>query len=192
MQAEELLISITQGNQKAFEQFYRLFHVRVYNICLSHLQDAADAEEVTQDVFVDVYNNASKFKGNAAVSTWLYRIAVNKSIDKIRHKSRHKRFAFVTSIFNKDTGELQHNPPEFNHPGVVYEQKEKAVKLFAAIAQLPEKQQSAFVLKQVEGLSQREVAAILEMTEKAVESLLQRAKTNLRKTLGEMYRETKD
>ena len=192
MEAEQLLLSISNGDENAFKQFYELFHLRVYNICLSHLQDVSDAEEVTQDVFVEVYNSASKFQGKAAVTTWLYRIAVNKCVDRIRYKSRQKRFAFVTSIFSKDTGEVLHHPPEFNHPGVVYEQKEKAAKLFAAIAQLPEKQQSAFVLKQLEGMSQKEVANVLEMTEKAIESLLQRAKTNLRKTLGEMYREAKD
>ncbi len=192
MEAMELLHSIAGGDEKAFKQFYELFHERVYNVCLSHLQNEADAEEVTQDVFVDIFNNAAKFKGDAAVTTWVYRIAVNKSVDKIRYNSRQKRFAFVTSIFSKDTGEVIHHPPEFNHPGIVYEQKEKAAKLFAAIAQLPEKQQSAFVLKQVEGLSQREVAEVLEVSEKAVESLLQRAKTGLRKILGELYRESKD
>ena len=192
MEAEELIHNIAHGDQRSFKQFYELFHERVYNVCLSHLQNTSDAEEVTQDVFIDVFNNAATFKGNAAVSTWVYRIAVNKSVDKIRYNNRQKRFSFVTSIFSKDTGEVIHHPPEFNHPGVVFEQKENAAKLFAAIAQLPENQKAAFVLKQIEGLSQREVAEVLEVSEKAVESLLQRAKTGLRKILGELYRESKD
>ena len=192
MQAEELLFLISNGDNAAFKQLYELFKGRVYNTCLSHLQHAGEAEEATQDVFVEIHKSSGEFKGNAAVSTWVYRITVNKCIDRIRHRNRQKRFAIVTSIFSKETGALLHNPPEFNHPGVVYENKEKAVKLFSAIRQLPENQQSAFILKQVEGLSQKEVAGALDMSEKAIESLLQRAKANLRKILGDMYNETKD
>lgn len=192
MQEEQLLRSIGTGDMQAFKQFYELFKARVYNTCLSHLQNEAEAEEAVQDVFLEVHKAASGFKGTAKASTWVYRITVNKCIDLIRYKNRQKRFAFISSIFNKDTGELMHNPPEFNHPGVVYEQKEKAAKLFAAIKQLPENQQTAFILKQVEGLAQKEVAEIMDIGEKAVESLLQRAKSNLRKMLGDMYRETKD
>ncbi|MCB0700410.1 MAG: RNA polymerase sigma factor [Chitinophagaceae bacterium] len=177
---------------RSFKQFYELFNARVYNTCLSHLQNEAEAEEAAQDVFLEIHKAAASFKGTSKVSTWVYRITVNKCIDLIRYKNRQKRFAFISSIFNKDTGELMHNPPEFNHPGIVYEQKEKAAKLFGAIKQLPENQQTAFILKQVEGLSQKEVAEIMDMGEKAVESLLQRAKSNLRKMLGDMYRETKD
>jgi len=187
MQPEELLFQIGKGDNTAFKQLYELFKVRVYNTCLSHLQNESDAEEATQDVFVEVHRSAAGFKSNAAVSTWIYRIAVNKCIDRIRHNNRQKRFAFVTSIFNKDSGELMHNPPEFNHPGILAENKEKAARLFKSIRELPENQQSAFILKQVEGLSQKEIAYILDMTEKGIESLLQRAKANLRKKLGDIY-----
>lgn len=187
MQPEELLYMVSKGDHSAFKQLYELFKARVYNTCLSHLQNESDAEEATQDVFIEVHKSANNFKGTAAVSTWIYRIAVNKCIDRIRHNNRQKRFAFVTSIFNKDTGELMHDPPEFNHPGIVIENKENAAKLFKSISQLPENQQSAFILKQVEGLSQKEVANILGMTEKGIESLIQRAKVNLRKHLGDIY-----
>jgi len=192
MQAEELLFLISNGDNTAFKQLYELFKARVYNTCLSHLQHIGEAEEATQDVFVEIHKSAGEFKGNSAVSTWVYRITVNKCVDRIRYRNRQKRFAIVTSIFSKETGALLHNPVEFNHPGVVYENREKAAKLFAAIRQLPENQQSAFILKQVEGLPQREIAGILNMSEKAIESLLQRAKANLRKILGDMYNETKD
>lgn len=192
MEPAELISGIVNGDMQAFRQFYELFKGKVYNTCLSHLQDEQEAEEATQDVFLEVNKNAAAFKGAAQVSTWVYRIAVNKCIDRIRYKSRQKRFAFMTSIFSRTTGELLHNPPEFNHPGVVFENKERATKLFSAIRQLPENQQSAFILKNIEGLSQKEVAHVLETSEKAVESLLQRAKTNLRKILGDLYGNAKD
>ena len=77
--------------------------------------------------------------------------------------------------------------PDFHHPGVVAEQKENASILFKAIKQLPEQQQAAFVLQKIEGLSQSEVAAVLKTTVSAVESLLTRAKANLRKILEQYY-----
>ena len=189
MLPEELLLNISKGDNAAFRQFYELFKARVYNTCLLHVQNAPEAEELTQDVFIEVHNKAGDFKGNSAVSTWVYRIAVNKCIDLLRYKGRQKRFAFITSIFNKDTGELKYDRVEFEHPGVKIENKEKAARLFAAIRQLPENQQSAFILKYIEGLPQKDIADVLAITEKAAESLLQRAKGNLRKSLGDLYDE---
>lgn len=187
MQPEELLFHIYNGDKTAFRQLYDLFKGRVYNTCISYLQHVNDAEEVTQDVFIEIYNAAGSYKGSATVSTWIYRITVNKCLDKIRYNSRQKRFAFLSSLFKHDTGELIHDPPDFEHPGVSLEQKEKSRILFGAIQQLPESQKTAFILKQIEGLSQREIAAIMELGEKAVESLLQRAKANLRNILSDFY-----
>ncbi len=192
MQPEELLHRLVHNDKAAFQGLYDLFKDKVYNTCISYLQNSGDAEEVTQDVFLEVYHSAKSFKGSSSVSTWIYRIAVNKCIDKIRYKGRQKRQGFIASIFNKDTGELEHDPAGFNHPGVVYENKEKAAMLFRAIEQLPENQKTAFILKQVEGLSQQEVADVMELTQKAVESLIQRAKANLRKLLKDFYNDAKD
>lgn len=187
MQPEEILILVAKGDKNAFEQLYALFKDKVYNTSISYLQQESDAEEITQDVFVEVYHNAGTYKGGASVSTWIYRITVNKCLDRIRYNNRQKRFSFITSIFNKDTGGLQHDKPHFDHPGVGAENRERAAMLFNAIRQLPENQQTAFILKQVEGLSQREISQIMDMGEKAVESLLQRAKANLRKILSDYY-----
>lgn len=192
MQAEELLQAIVSGDEKAFRQFYDLFKDRVYNTCLAHLQIASDAEEITQDVFVDIHRCAAEFKGTAAVSTWVYRITVNKCIDRVRYNGRQRRFAFISSLFSPKDGSLTYDPGDFVHPGVLAENKERSRLLFAAIRQLPQNQQTAFILKQVEGLSQKEVVEIMEMSEKAVESLIQRAKGNLRNVLGEVYKPAKD
>lgn len=192
MTPESLLRNICEGQSDAFREFYELFKDRVYNTCLSHLQNISDAEEATQDVFLEVHKSACGFKTTAAASTWVYRITVNKCIDRLRKNKRQKRFGVISSIFSKDSGELVHDPAEFNHPGILVENRDKAAKLFSAIKSLPEKQQTAFILKQVEGLPQKEIAKIMNMNEKAVESLMQRAKVNLRKVLGDLYRETKD
>jgi RNA polymerase sigma-70 factor (ECF subfamily) len=192
MQPEELLFLASKGDAVAFRQLYELFKGKVYNTCLSYLQHSNDAEEATQDVFVEVHHSSATYKGTASVSTWIYRIAVNKCLDRIRYNNRQKRFAILSSLFNHDTGALIHDPPNFDHPGIKLENKEKAKVLFQAIWQLPENQKTAFILRQLEGLSQREIAEIMQMGEKAVESLIQRAKANLRGILSDFYNKTKD
>jgi len=184
MQPELLIQQVAAGSQQAFRALYDMYSTRVYNTCLVYLQNAEEAEEATQDVFIEVHNAAPRFMGKSSVTTWIYRIAVNKSLDRIRYRKRQKRFAYISALFHADTGQPVHDPGHFEHPGVLAENKEKAAKLFAAMSRLPENQQTAFILKQVEGLTQKEIAAIMNLGEKAVESLIQRAKANLRKLLA--------
>jgi RNA polymerase sigma factor (sigma-70 family) len=160
-----------------------LFKDRVYNIALGYLQNAEDAEEIVQDVFVEVFNAAHTFKGQSSISTWIYRIAVNKCLDALRYRKRKKRFALIVNLFKQDFAEAKHGNPHFEHPGILLENKEKSALLFAAIDTLPEQQKTAFVLSYVEELPQKEVAEILGISVKAVESLIQRAKGKLRKEL---------
>lgn len=119
--------------------------------------------------------------------TWLYRITVNKSLDLLRHKKRQKRFSFLTSLFDRDTGNLIHDPPDFVHPGVVLEQQENAATLFKAIHTLADKQKTAYILTRIEGLNNIEAAQIMNVSVGAVESLLTRANENLKKQLSKWY-----
>ncbi|MCG8374015.1 MAG: RNA polymerase sigma factor, partial [Balneolales bacterium] len=161
---------------------------KVYNPAISYTKNEEDAEEILQDVFITIYNSADKFKFTAAVSTWIYRITVNKCIDFTRKKSNRFRKGLL-SIYRPNSNELNHDIADFVHPGVHMENQENAKLLFRAIEELPEKQKTAFILTQVEGLSQQQVAEIMEITRKAVESLVQRAKANLRKTLEKFFPE---
>ena len=162
----------------------------VYNTVLGILQNAEDAEDVSQEVFIQVYESLDTFKGESKLSTWLYRIAVSKSLDHLRRKKRKKRFAFVQSLFGKND-ELVNDPPDFFHPGVSLENKENAAILFKAIAALPQNQNTAFVLSKVEGLSYREISEVMKTSEAAIDSLLHRAKTNLKKSLEDYYQQYK-
>ena len=164
---QELLNSIVKGDRDAFRQLYELFSDKVYNTAISYTQNVPDAEEVTQDVFTNIFRNASKFKGEAALSTWIYRITVNTSLNHIKSK---KRFSFLSF------GSPSMDEPDFDHPGILLEKKENARTLFKVINSLPANQKTAFILSFVEGLSRQEVADIMEMNLKAVASLLQRAK----------------
>lgn len=180
---EEILIQdLKAGKGPAFKTIVDTYQDMVYNTCLSIVKSEVDAEDIAQEVFVQVYQSIGSFKGESKLSTWLYRIATTKSIDHERKKKRKKRFGFVKSIFGEDS-EITINPSDFNHPGVVLDKKENAARLFKAMDKLPENQKIAFILNKVEGLSYQEVSEVMQVSVSSIESLLHRAKNNLRKFL---------
>lgn len=183
MEESDLIQKLRAGDQVAFKVLFEKFKLRVFNTCLSYLQHTEEAEEVTQDVFVEIYRSVSQYKAESTLSTWIYRISVNKCLDFLRHRKRKKRSGLLISLFKRESTELQIDTPHFHHPGVILENKEKASVLFKVVDQLPDQQKTAFILSQIEDLPQKEIAAVMKLSEKAVESLLQRAKANLRKEL---------
>ena len=187
MSETELILLLKQGDRAAFDYLVTNNQARVYNACLGVLRSQEDAEDVTQEVFVEVYRSISGFKGDAKLTTWMYRIAMTKSLDFLRGKKRKKRFAFVKQLFNEDSNTPRYDPPDFAHPGVQLENKEAAAHLFKAIAELPENQKVAFTLNKIEGLSYQEISEVMETTVPSVESLLFRARQNLKNLLSEYY-----
>ncbi|HEX6182009.1 MAG TPA: RNA polymerase sigma factor [Chitinophagaceae bacterium] len=181
-----LINRLKQGDQAAFKEIVETWQDMVYNTAIGIVQNSEDAEDVAQDVFVQVYQSIDGFKGNSKFSTWLYRITISKAMDHERRKKRKKRFALIKSIFGEDS-EVSVDVPDFNPPGVLFDRKEKAAVLFKEMAKLPENQRIAFVLNKVEGLSYQEISEIMDTTVPAVESLLHRAKSNLRKWLKDFY-----
>lgn len=183
----ELIEQLKAGSEEAFKFMVTSWQDMVYNTSLGLVQSEMDAEDVTQEVFVKAWESIQGFKGESKLSTWLYRITVTKSLDFLRSRKRKKRFAYVQSLFGMND-EMVVDPPEFLHPGVVAEKKQLSVALFKAVNDLPEQQKAAFVLSRMEGLNHKEVSDVLGTTVPAVESLLQRAKLNLRKKLESEYR----
>ncbi len=166
-----------------FEETYSKFCKLVFNLALQYVQNTEDAEEITQDVFVSIHHSLQTFQQNAQIQTWIYRITINKSLDFIKARNRKKRFAFITALFYEDGNELKNLTHHFNHPGILLEQKEDLERLFYHINSLPDNQKTVLILSKIEQKSQKEVAEIMNISIKAVESLLQRAKTNLSKKL---------
>jgi len=184
---EEFLIQeLKKGKESAFKSIVDAYQDMVYNTCLGIAKNEEDAEDLSQEVFVQVYQSIGSFKGESKLSTWIYRIAITKSLDHERKKKRKKRFAFVRSIFGDDSQVVVH-VPDFHHPGVQLDQKENAAVLFKAIDKLPENQKIAFLLNKVEGLNYQEVSEVMEVSVSAIESLLHRAKGNLKKILKEDF-----
>lgn len=171
----------------SFEEIVKQHQIRVFNTAISFLQNKEDAEDVTQEVFIEIYHSLDSFRRQANVSTWIYRITVNRSLDFIRKKNAKKRQGFLTTLFSNDSGEINLDKGHFDHPGILFEKKESARVLFAAINCLKESQKTAFILFHVEELSQKEIALIMDLSPKAVESLILRAKTHLREKLKNFY-----
>lgn len=191
MNQPDLIAQLKQGDEQAFTKLVDEWQDMVYNTALGIVQNADDADDITQEVFIQVYQSISSFKGDSKFSTWLYRITVSKALDHEKKKKRKKRFGFVQSLFGGQEEEQLH-PVEFDHPGVALEKKEKARELFNALKQIPDNQRIAFTLHKLEGQSYQEVAAIMNTTLYAVESLISRAKTNLKKELIKYYGTLKD
>jgi RNA polymerase sigma-70 factor (ECF subfamily) len=159
----------------------------VYNLALSFLQNTEDAEDITQEVFIEVYNSFYKFNGNSTISTWIYRITVNKALDFIRKKKRKKRFSIVNRLFATEELDVESNQiVHFDHPGVLMEQKENARLVFKLIDELKENQKTAFILFHLEDLSQKQIAEIMVISTKAVELLVRRAKLKLKEKLDKI------
>lgn len=166
-----------------FNQIYKEYSTLVYNLCLQYVQNVEDAEEITQDVFVKIHDSWSSFQYESALKTWIYRITINKSLDFLKAKRRKKRFAIIANLFT-EKNEIRFETPHFNHPGVTIENKEKLKLIFEKINQLPDNQRTALILSKIEHKSQSEIADIMQLSTKAVESLVQRSKVNLQKLLN--------
>jgi RNA polymerase sigma factor (sigma-70 family) len=165
------------------EEIYFEHHKMVFNLALQYVQNVEDAEEITQDVFVKVFDNLDSFKKQASLKTWIYRISINQSLDFIKAKNTQKR-NFLSSIFSLNDEKFKFEPPNFNHPGIELEQKEAYQKIFEAINQLSDNQKTAIILLKIEDKSQFETAEIMNLNVKALESLFHRAKKNLENLLN--------
>ena len=148
---------------------------------LQVLNNKEDSEDLTQEVFVEVYKSLASFRGESKLSTWIYRIAVTKSLDFIRRKKRKKRFGIIKKVFNADDSFediIDDNNPD---PEVRLEELDRIKILNEALGTLPENQRAAFTLSKYDEISYKEIAEILDTTIPSVESLIHRAKNNLKK-----------
>lgn len=188
LEDKDFIAELRQGNSMAYSRLIDEFQQKVFGTCLSFVPNTQDAEDITQEVFVEVYRSIQKFKGNAKLSTWIYRITTNKCLEFIRKKSTKKRFGFMQSIIGDMVIDKTSFFTEMKHPGVQLEQKELSETLYKAIEKLPEAQCVVFTLHKIDGKSYQEVAEITSKSVSSVESLMFRAKKNLKKILEHYYK----
>ena len=188
MTEDSLLLSeIAAGSQRAFAIFYGKFKDKVYRTAFSYVRNEADAEEVAQDVFVEISKSAKAFNHKSAINTWVFKITVNKSLDKLRYQKAKKRFGFLTAIFGEKEEALKDTIADPEHHGWQADKKESLKILLSAIAKLPENQKTAIILTQLEQLKGKEAAEVMGTTAKAIEGLVLRGKAALKKEVEKIY-----
>jgi RNA polymerase sigma-70 factor, ECF subfamily len=164
----QLLESARDGDLDAFAEFVRHFERRIRTVLFRILDDSRDVEEATQDTFVQAWRNLDRFRGDAAPFTWLYRIATNEALQR-RRRSR------LETVELSDEHTAGHDPS--------FEAGELRAVLVAQIRALPFEHRAPLVLRDLEGLSNEEVAEALDLTLAAAKSRIHRARMTLRARL---------
>ena len=184
MGEKEIIIGMKNGDQQAFKMFVDNYHTNVIRTCLGLLQNMEDAEDIAQDVFIEVFNSIHTFRSDSSLSTWLYRIAVNKSLNLIRKNKKKQWLINIETVF---TGrKLSDILPDNTNliPDNMMIAQEDLLQLRIAINSLPDSQRVAFTLNKYEELSYKEIAEVMKLSLSAVESLIFRAKVGIIKKLS--------
>lgn len=170
---QELIGRVVSGDNQAFDEIMRIHEDRVFSVCLRIVNDRELALDATQDTFLTVFRKASQFKGNSALGTWIYRIAVNTCYDQIRKTKRHR------------------NPPLPDHLDPSDPSAQEAIdsamlrpEIEEALAAIPVEFRAAVILSDIEGMSLPETAQILGVPVGTVKSRLFRGRRLLAKRLG--------
>ena len=191
MTEQEIIQFILNGNTENFRQIAEAYQSKIFRVCMGFVHQKEEAEDLTQDILVSIYKNLNSYKGNSKFSTWIYRIAVNASL---RHLERKKRRGFFERIEQLFTGEKSsHEINIHSHtetPESILTTKERFEMVHRAIDSLSENQRIAFTLSKFDDLPQQQIASIMNITEGAVEALLQRAKANLQKKLITLHKKS--
>tara|TARA_R110002049_G_scaffold67310_7_gene174964 strand:- start:3901 stop:4506 length:606 start_codon:yes stop_codon:yes gene_type:complete len=186
---ENLITQLKSGKQTAFSQLLDDYQQKVFGTCISFVPNKEDAEDIAQEVFLEVFKSISKFKGDSKLSTWIYKIATNKCLEFIRKKNTKKRFAFMQTIIGNEIPlDKTSYFTEVNHPGILLENKEKSATIFKAINTLPEAQRVVFTLAKIDDKSYQEIVEITGKSLSSIESLMFRAKKNLQEKLTNFYK----
>lgn len=181
MNEKDLIRQLKLGEEPAFKLLVAAYSDRVYYTVLNILQNAADTEDAVQETFIQVFESIRQFKEESSLATWIYRIAVRKAIEKIRKQKNRKRLHAIIPWWMPE--ENKSIDAVYLNPGIAVEHKEKAAILFKAINGLPENQRLAFTLIKVQGMKYEEVCELMQLSVKAIESLVSRAKLNLKNKL---------
>lgn len=181
----EIISGILNNDKEAFKRFIEQHQKFVINVCYKFVNNADDANDISQEVFIEVFRTINKFRSESKISTWLYRISVNRSINFLRDNKKYRE----TERYSVDPGIIsKFSSGSDNTADAGYINNERKLILDKAIDSLPEKQKTVFILNKKEALSSKEISEILGLSVKSVESLIARAKTNLQKILIEYYK----
>ena len=180
---EELVASAQKGDRRAFEELVDRHKQKAYHIAFDFARDREEAKDLSQDAFLKAFMNLKKFDGRSGFYTWFYRILVNVCLDYKRRQKRAPSDEFDETAMKQV--EPSHQPAAPIAPDQHVWVGQFSRKVDDALAALPAKQRTAFILKNHQGLSIREIAAMMETAEGTVKVHLHRAVTTLRRSLAE-------
>lgn len=179
MDDKDYIKAIREGEKEKFRFLIEKYQPMVFRTAMGFVHCEADAEDLTQETFICAYRSLNQFREEAAFSTWIYRIALNLCLNHIKRNKRKKLLSLSGQWFQ----EALHLPDKSASPSERLINQQTAISVRRAIDSLPEKQRIAFILSKYDELPQKEIARIMELSEGAIEQLLQRAKINLQKKL---------
>ena len=183
MQDQEIIDRILRDDQSAFERLIIKYQNLVYATCFRLLNSKHDAEDLSQEVFMEVFRSLIHLKNVDDMSGWIYRISYTKCISFMRKKNPAKAGSDVDPVDAFRQFDRQSKQGSSDVPDTTLEKKEASIMLFEKIDQLPEKQKRAILLHKFEGYSHSEICEIMGLSQASVESLIYRAKASLRKSL---------
>lgn len=187
---QDLSRRATSGDYEAFEELVRRYESSVYHLALKITRSPEEAEEVLQETFLSVFENLKDFRGDSSFKTWLYRIATNFALMKLR---KSQKIDSLNEPLNVNGDEIPKDVEDWSeNPEGKYEQEELKEILKSAMDSLPEIYRTVFLLRDVEGMSNQEVADILGLSLPAVKSRALRARLQLREVLAPYFKEVKE
>lgn len=180
-----LVAALKSGDRDAFSTIVTEYRESVIRICRGYVGSKEDAEDIAQEIFIEIYRSAASFRGDSSLSTWIYRMAINRALNWVR--DNRKKFRVYRSGMAENERVLENSAGE-NEGDAESTNADHRKALRFAIDKLPSNQKRAFILNKYEDLSYNEIADILGISLSSVESLLFRAKRNLQSSLSTYYK----
>jgi RNA polymerase sigma-70 factor (ECF subfamily) len=187
MKDAELITALNNKEAAAFRLLVESYQNMVFKACYHILNNIEDAEDIAQEVFVEAYMSIANFRGDSKISTWLYRIAVNKSKNLLRKNKWQSLVQRFSKLIPGEKPDFDAEDMDARDAMLSLEKNEEKKLLKLALDSLPENQRIAFSLNKYEELSYQEISEIMQTSLSAVESLIHRAKLNLQKKLVSHY-----
>lgn len=189
MDEKKFIQKLKNRDREAFDKLVREYKDRLLNVCYGYIKNVDDAEDLTQEVFVEVFRTISNFKEESSLFTWMYRIAISRSLDELKKRNSLKRAAFFEKRIRSEAADLEMSQTASDLPTPEEDLTQKQQQKFIqdCLNVLPETQRTAFVLSQQDGVSYKEIASIMNKSLSSIESLVHRSKQNLRKSMEANY-----
>jgi RNA polymerase sigma-70 factor (ECF subfamily) len=175
---KKIIDNILSGDTEMYRLLVERYHEKIFILVRGIEHQIQDAEDVTQETFMQAFISLGRFNGRSEFSTWLYRIGINSAYDFLRKRNRKSIIEFYTEKIGALTDFITNTKTE--NPQTIMSGKETKEIIYKEIDNLPTNQKTALILSRLDGLSQKEIAEIMTLSVEAVDSLIQRAKRQLK------------